>query len=355
VSRKEMRAKGRYQPILFVIAVCKADAEKAAKTLNNLFKVRTLLVTEDSDEQDRRKARELGREQKTKNPYKAVVSVLMLREGWDVPEVGVILLLRKFSSKVYGQQVIGRGLRRVRNPKISETEPQICAVVDHPKLEHQWLWDIFGSKIRKNVEIDQEFDETEDLPPPPRRQEILRPQFIIDLPKEIPGLVDDGQFELDELTGPADPIKNWEEVLAALEYDPTAVEITRVDIEAVIGKELAGAFWKTVHSAPEVPRPTSADIVQLADDTIREDIKSTVLEYAEYLTVQAGYAASFKSDVYGVLMRHLRDKFMGASLGLADRPALLYTWKMLPQVLKKVMSTPGLVAGIIEYAAQQAR
>ena len=27
-----------------------------------------------------------------------VASVLMLREGWDVPEVGVILLLRKSSA-----------------------------------------------------------------------------------------------------------------------------------------------------------------------------------------------------------------------------------------------------------------
>ena len=70
----------------------------------------------------------------------------MLREGWDVPEVGVILLLRKFGSKVYGQQVIGRGLRRVRVKGVDPTEPQICAVVDHPKLEHQWLWDIFNAQ-----------------------------------------------------------------------------------------------------------------------------------------------------------------------------------------------------------------
>jgi len=75
-------------------------AEIAEQTLNKFFKVKTLLVTEDSDEDDRRKARKLGKEQKTANPYKAVVSVLMLREGWDVPEVGVILLLRKFSSRV---------------------------------------------------------------------------------------------------------------------------------------------------------------------------------------------------------------------------------------------------------------
>ena len=70
----------------------------------------------------------------------------MLREGWDVPEVGVILLLRKFGSKVYGQQVVGRGLRRVRVKGVEPTEPQICAVVDHPKLEHQWLWDIFNAR-----------------------------------------------------------------------------------------------------------------------------------------------------------------------------------------------------------------
>ena len=88
----------------------------------------------------------MGRAQRGRQPYKAVVSVLMLREGWDVPEVGVILLLRKFGSRVYGQQVIGRGLRRVRNLGILDAEQQICAVVDHPKLDHGWLWEIFNSQ-----------------------------------------------------------------------------------------------------------------------------------------------------------------------------------------------------------------
>ncbi len=73
----------------------------------------------------------------------------MLREGWDVPEVVVILLLRKFSSKLYGQQVIGRGLRRMRKGSVQADDRQICAAVDHPKLEHQWLWDIFSAKNGK--------------------------------------------------------------------------------------------------------------------------------------------------------------------------------------------------------------
>ncbi len=352
LQEQETRAKGRYQPILFVIAVCKADAEKAADTLNRVFRVKTLLVTEDSDEADRKKARELGKAQKGAAPYRAVVSVLMLREGWDVPEVGVILLLRKFSSKVYGQQVIGRGLRRVRAKGVSEDEPQICAAVDHPKLDHQWLWDIFGKiRVHKNVEIDQEFDETADLPPAPPRQEVMRPDLIVEIPKEDPTLVPEEEFDIGQVEAPVEPLADWREMLAGFVYDSTAVEITGVTIDAVVGKELAGGRWKTVHSAPDTPTGApAAGTVELSDDRIREAIKERVLEYAEDLTIQAGYAAGFKSDVYSALTEHLRNKFMdGASLGLADRKALEYVWKMLPQVRRRVAETPGLVAGIITY------
>src|SRR5271166_269199 len=53
LEEQERRAKGRYQPILFVVAVCKADANRAEQTLSKYFNVKTLLVTEDSDEADR--------------------------------------------------------------------------------------------------------------------------------------------------------------------------------------------------------------------------------------------------------------------------------------------------------------
>lgn len=350
LQEQEMRAKGRYQPILFVVAVCKKDAEKAAGTLSKIFKIKTLLVTEDSPEEDRKKARELGRQQKTKTPYKAVVSVLMLREGWDVPEVGVILLLRKFSSRVYGQQVIGRGLRRVRTKGISPEEPQICAVVDHPKLEHYWLWDIFGSKVRKGVTTEQMFDETEDLPPPPPRQEISRPQLVIDVPKEIEGLVDEGEFEVGE-TEVAEPIQNWEEILASLEYSGETVEITDQKITGVTGKELIHKGWKTIHSAPDLPPTDNGTQVEVTDDIMREAIKERVLDLAEELCIKTGYAAGFRGEVYSALMHHIREKFLdNTTLGLADRRCLDYAWKMLDQVRAKVTEVPGLVGGMIEYA-----
>lgn len=349
LEEQERRAKKRYQPILFVVAVCKADAEKAEQTLNKYFKVKTLMVTEDSDEVDRQKARELGKQQKSGNPYRAVVSVLMLREGWDVPEVGVILLLRKFGSKVYGQQVVGRGLRRVRVKGVEPTEPQICAVVDHPKLEHQWLWDIFNAKKRTGVLIDQEFDETEDLPPPPPKQELEKPNLVIDVPPVDPSVMDDGEFDVGDIAPPPKPLESWKEVLAGIVYDPTVVEITKVGIASVVGQELGGQGWKTIHSAPDESGPSGA-VAQVSDEAVREAVKAGLLDMAELLTVEAGYATTFKDQVYSALLHHVRAKFLkGSSLGLAERADVDFAWRMLRQVKAKVGAISGLIAGVIEH------
>ena len=50
-----------------------------------------------------------------KSPYKAIVSVLMLKEGWDVRNVTTVVGLRAFSSAsdILPEQTIGRGLRRM--------------------------------------------------------------------------------------------------------------------------------------------------------------------------------------------------------------------------------------------------
>lgn len=49
------------------------------------------------------------------SPYKAVVSVLMLKEGWDVRNVTTIVGLRAYSAKsnILPEQTLGRGLRKM--------------------------------------------------------------------------------------------------------------------------------------------------------------------------------------------------------------------------------------------------
>ena len=49
---------------------------------------------------DLEKAREVARDiDKAENPIKAIVSVMMLREGWDVQNVTVVLGLRPFTAQ----------------------------------------------------------------------------------------------------------------------------------------------------------------------------------------------------------------------------------------------------------------
>ena len=49
------------------------------------------------------------------SPYKAIVSVMMLKEGWDVRNVTTIVGLRAYSAKsnILPEQTLGRGLRRM--------------------------------------------------------------------------------------------------------------------------------------------------------------------------------------------------------------------------------------------------
>lgn len=53
------------------------------------------------------------------NPYVAVVSVMMLKEGWDVKNVTTIVGLRSFGSKnkILPEQALGRGLRKMHREK----------------------------------------------------------------------------------------------------------------------------------------------------------------------------------------------------------------------------------------------
>ena len=49
------------------------------------------------------------------SPYKAIISVMVLKEGWDVRNVTTIVGLRAYSapSNILPEQTLGRGLRKM--------------------------------------------------------------------------------------------------------------------------------------------------------------------------------------------------------------------------------------------------
>ena len=83
-----------------------------------------------SDE-DLKALRKLSRELDSgESPHFCIVSVLMLREGWDVRNVTTIVPLRPYSSQagILPEQTLGRGLRRMTPPGQAN---EIVAVVEH--------------------------------------------------------------------------------------------------------------------------------------------------------------------------------------------------------------------------------
>jgi type III restriction enzyme len=63
--------------------------------------------------------------------YSCIVSVLMLREGWDVKNVTTVVPLRAYSSKaaILPEQTLGRGLRRMTPPGQAS---ELLTVIEHP-------------------------------------------------------------------------------------------------------------------------------------------------------------------------------------------------------------------------------
>jgi type III restriction enzyme len=86
-------------------------------------------------EEDLKALRKLSRELDSgDSPYLCIVSVLMLREGWDVRNVTTIVPLRKYSaeSKILAEQTLGRGLRRMTGPGTPGGTIEAVTVIDHP-------------------------------------------------------------------------------------------------------------------------------------------------------------------------------------------------------------------------------
>ena len=85
----------------------------------------------DISDEDLKALRKLSRELDSgTSPYFCIVSVLMLREGWDVRNVTTIVPLRAYSSKanILPEQTLGRGLRRMTPPGQAN---EIVAVIEH--------------------------------------------------------------------------------------------------------------------------------------------------------------------------------------------------------------------------------
>ena len=111
------------KPVLFIMMNSTEEADDVADWIAKAYPAdfgggKTQIIHTDKQGNVSKKDLETARKavrgvDDPKNPIHGIVSVMMLREGWDVQNVTVVVGLRPFSAKanILPEQAIGRGLR----------------------------------------------------------------------------------------------------------------------------------------------------------------------------------------------------------------------------------------------------
>lgn len=179
---EEHRKLGK-KAILFVMTDDTRNCDEVAQYLENRYpelqggvlKIHTKQNGEISEAASGKAKDELEKLRKQANeiddpasPYKAIVSVLVLKEGWDVRNVTTIVGLRAYSaqSNILPEQTLGRGLRKMYSGEAEEyvslagTEAFMDFVesiqAEGVELERKAMGESTGPKTPLVVEVDQE-------------------------------------------------------------------------------------------------------------------------------------------------------------------------------------------------------
>jgi type III restriction enzyme len=135
-KRKEELEKCGKKPVLFIMTTTTSESDEVAAYVERKFpdlrgKVLTIHTKANGELSGKPGDRELEvlrvasrTIDSNESPYQCVVSVLMLREGWDVQNVISMVGLRPYTAKsgVLPEQTLGRGLRRMfrEDPEMTE-------------------------------------------------------------------------------------------------------------------------------------------------------------------------------------------------------------------------------------------
>ncbi len=166
------------------------EVTRGGKTFKEFVENETAMKPEDL-----RALREMSRElDSADSKFRCVVSVMMLREGWDVRNVTTIVPLRPYSAKsgILPEQTLGRGLRRMF--PLSET-PEMVTVIEHPAFRKLYEDELEQEGLEIGVtRVSRDFKQTVTIFVDHRRK------VVDELEIEIP-LVSDAVETIAELEG----------------------------------------------------------------------------------------------------------------------------------------------------------
>ena len=346
-----------YKPLLFVVAISITDATNIAKVLEKEFKMKTLLVTNESEDENKEAAMTINRHLKDCE-YDAVVSVLMLREGWDVKNISVILLFRKFCYKlneytgekysVYGQQVIGRGLRRIDPQNKNEWEQ--CLVVDHPVLKHDWLWEMLDADQYEGSLNPDELIDVKKIPEPKE----FGIEVIEHKPEDVGNVIGDIQEIIDGIPEPSkDALKvihEWQEHLDNYQYQMEQIDIEQT-IREIKKRKLASGFnEQEAFDDFKIDIPQINKFTEFEAEQLKEMIGNELGFICRDSLKEYDRNPDKRQDIiYKVLIDHIKKRFLlGNDLfTIEDKNTLKKLWFAMTEI-REVFLDPALIEGILK-------
>ena len=224
------------------------------------------------------------------SPFKAIVSVLMLKEGWDVRNVTTIVGLRAYSAKsnILPEQTLGRGLRKMY-PGGAEEYVSVVGTdafmefvesiqAEGVELERRAMGEGTKPKTPLVVEVDNE-NEKKDIE-----------KLNIEIPVLTPRIVREYK-QLDDLDA------------AGLEHSP-------VEYKALSEEEQREIVFKDI-TTNEITHTTILDSAGVAD--YRSVIGYFTQSIMKELRLVSGYDV-----LYGKVKSFVQDHLFGRSVDLED-------------------------------------
>ncbi len=302
------------KPILFFQCPENKEADEIYEYVNSIpdLKGKVLLIHTDSTgevkKSDLPKAREFAKTiddpDPEKNPYEAIVSTLMLNEGWDVKNVNVIVGLRSYTSrrKVLPEQVIGRGLRKMFPEEDANVDKSINVL---EVIGPQGLIDILEKLETQEGIRFAEFDTGRSI----NLTTIFVDENKLDKDIEIPILsprVLIREFQLDEIK--IDKLPSL-----AIPLENKILEMEYVAIDMLKGMEVIKRKW-------DLPVP--------------QDSKSVIAYYTDQILKQLKISGAF-ATFHPLVKKYVIEKLFSEKVDLDD-PRVLYKLSS-PEVQKQLI------------------
>ena len=289
--------------LLFIVCKERKEAAQVAKRLEEfpdpetgefLFADKVIEIhigrKEATNDKEWQKIRaDINRVDSPDSPYTAIVSVMMLKEGWDVRNVKVIVPLRPCDSRQLTEQILGRGLRRMYPPSWTaegERRGQGIAdglyIIEHPSFERI---------IKSIADIVEDEPDDADRPGPSRLLvRVVEPE-VERVKRDLPISVIVGEpYDLDD---------DWMEKIGRGQMPPLPNKFRYVqDVKEIEGeiRHEGAAGADTIAEAP---------LKYDAQPTGYATVDAVISEYANAIRAELRLSGSYTPAIKGIVKAFL--------------------------------------------------